>query len=304
MDAYFTSYIDYLQKEIETVKTALSKLDNEKDVIFYVQQLTELEADLLSFKRNKRQVTNVPDIYIPNRIFTLEELQTKYNGQNGNPCYVALRGIVFNVSRIAAWAGGTHFSLSCGNDVTEQAFLCGYHIPEEIMTKMPAVGRLSLDTEEVTDLNQVVSRCNTTNFSAIKSGCPLIDRKQYVPINYINIAIDRINGGNVTKPNCIWLETSTCFGEIISLLDGENPGLVALLNDMVNMTFFNSIMGNDGEAAFQKILDTVNADEPYIFIVSGAIPMRSDGKFTIIANYEGREISALEAVRLIAPKAS
>lgn len=304
MDAYFTSNIAYLEKEINKLKTKVKQLNNTKAFSFYMQEITELEANLMSFKRYKRQQNDLPNIYIPDRIFTLEELQTKYNGQNGNPCYVAFRGIVFNASRIAAWAGGTHFNLSCGSDVTEEATLCGYHVPKEIMTKLPAVGRLSADIKESSNTTEVVARCNPINHSANKDKCPLIDSKHHVPINYIKMAIDRINEGNIIKPNCIWLETSSCFGEIIALLDGENPSLVTLLSDMVNMTFFNSINGEEGEVAFQKILDTINADEPYIFIVSGAIPLRSDGKFSVVANYEGQSISAAQAVKIIAPKAS
>jgi hydrogenase small subunit len=123
-------------------------------------------------------------------------------------------------------------------------------------------------------------------------------------MNYINMAIDKIRQDNTKKLNCIWLETSSCFGEIIALLDGENPSIVSLLTDMVNMTFFNSIMADSGEAAYERLLNTVNSNEPYIFIVSGAIPLKDEGRYTIIANYKGKVITALEAVRSFAPKAS
>jgi hydrogenase small subunit len=123
-------------------------------------------------------------------------------------------------------------------------------------------------------------------------------------MNYINMAIEKIRQGAIEKPNCIWLETSGCFGEVIALLDGANPGLVDLLTQMVNMTFFNSIMADSGEAAYEQILNTVNSDTPYIFILSGAVPLRDGGRYAIIANYQGRAISALEAARLIAPGSS
>ena len=134
--------------------------------------------------------------------------------------------------------------------------------------------------------------------------CPLNDSKPHIPMNYINMAIDNIRQGNAQKLNCIWLETSGCFGEIIALLDGENPGIVALLTQMVNMTFFNSIMADSGDAAYQRILDTINTEEPYLFIVSGAIPLRSEGRYAVIANYQGEPITALHAVNTIAPRAS
>ena len=134
--------------------------------------------------------------------------------------------------------------------------------------------------------------------------CPLNDSKPHIPMNYINMAIDNVRQGNKPKMNCIWLETSSCFGEIIALLDGEDPGLVDLLTTMVNMTFFNSIMADSGEAAYERILATVSSDEPYMLIVSGAIPLKDNGRYAVIANYQGKTITALDAVREFSPKAA
>ena len=44
--------------------------------------------------------------------------------------------------------------------------------------------------------------------------------------NIVNISINKIREGKLKKPNCIWLETSGCFGEIISLLNGDNPDIM------------------------------------------------------------------------------
>ena len=56
--------------------------------------------------------------------------------------------------------------------------------------------------------------------------------------NIANISINKIRDGQLKKPNCIWLETSGCFGEIISLLDGENPDIMYFIKEMVNLRFF------------------------------------------------------------------
>lgn len=39
--------------------------------------------------------------------FTLDELAT-YDGQNGNPAYIAVDGVVYDVSAIRAWKDGIH----------------------------------------------------------------------------------------------------------------------------------------------------------------------------------------------------
>lgn len=103
------------------------------------------------------------------------------------------------------------------------------------------------------------------------------------------------------KINAIWLETSGCFGEIISLLNGEKPDITYFLDKVVNMVYFESITGNEGEKAYEKILDILNTE--YILLISGAIPVKSNGKYTILANYKGKDITAMEAVSLCAKNA-
>jgi len=43
----------------------------------------------------------------------------KYNGQDGQPAYVAVDGVVYDVSGVAAWAGGKHHGNLAGQELTE-----------------------------------------------------------------------------------------------------------------------------------------------------------------------------------------
>lgn len=52
------------------------------------------------------------------KTFTLTEL-TKYDGQNGQPAYVAVDGIVYDVSSIKQWSGGSHEGYQAGTDLTD-----------------------------------------------------------------------------------------------------------------------------------------------------------------------------------------
>lgn len=72
---------------------------------------------------------------------------------------------------------------------------------------------------------------------------------------------------------------------------------------MVDCTFYNSIMGNQGEAAIQEIMDTIDSGEEYLFITSGAIPLAEDGYCTIIGSYQGKDLTSMEMVKRIAEKA-
>ena len=70
------------------------------------------------------------------KIFTSEEL-VKYNGQKGQPAYVAVDDIVYDVSAI--FQEGFHYSHLAGQELTA-AFL-SQHTKDQI-TKYPVIGKL------------------------------------------------------------------------------------------------------------------------------------------------------------------
>lgn len=80
-------------------------------------------------KHNLRQINQ--------REFTLEELAV-YDGSSGKNAYVAVNGVVYDVSNEAVWGGGTHFGLTAGKDVSEEFKDC--HGENEILNTLPKVG--------------------------------------------------------------------------------------------------------------------------------------------------------------------
>ena len=55
---------------------------------------------------------------VTQKTFTLAEL-AQYNGQNGNPSYVAVNGIVYDVSALQQWKNGAHQGYQAGVDLTK-----------------------------------------------------------------------------------------------------------------------------------------------------------------------------------------
>ena len=74
------------------------------------------------------------------RTFTTEEL-ADYNGSNGKPAYVAVDGIVYDVSSVIRWAGGRHFGLQAGRDLTSPFMGCHQGIMGRL-DQLPKVGTL------------------------------------------------------------------------------------------------------------------------------------------------------------------
>ena len=49
---------------------------------------------------------------------TLEALK-QFDGKNGNPAYVAVDGIIYDVTNVAKWKNGDHNGYTAGNDLTD-----------------------------------------------------------------------------------------------------------------------------------------------------------------------------------------
>lgn len=72
------------------------------------------------------------------REFTLSEL-AQYNGTMGKPAYVAVNGIVYDVSSNSYWSGGEHYGLTAGKDLSSE--FQGCH-GASILANLPKVGIL------------------------------------------------------------------------------------------------------------------------------------------------------------------
>jgi len=74
-----------------------------------------------------------------NKEFTLSEL-AQYDGTMGKPAYVAVNGIVYDLSAKSKWSGGTHFGLTAGKDLSPQFESC--HGVSTKLATLPKVGVL------------------------------------------------------------------------------------------------------------------------------------------------------------------
>jgi predicted heme/steroid binding protein len=142
---FFTQFpiesISFIDKAEPTSKRDLlqSSKDNgpsqSKDYI-YEPFIINIEEATKSNIRNYQIDLRSPN---PNKVFTLSEL-AQYDGTKGNPAYVAVNGIVYDVSDISTWSGGTHYGIAAGKDLTTQFETC-HGVPSKV-SKLPIVGIL------------------------------------------------------------------------------------------------------------------------------------------------------------------
>ncbi len=76
----------------------------------------------------------------PQLELTLEELAA-YDGKGGNPAYIAVDGVIYDVSGSSRWRNGEHNGYSAGQDLTEQIKSISPH-GLSVLTRMPAVGKI------------------------------------------------------------------------------------------------------------------------------------------------------------------
>ena len=57
------------------------------------------------------------------RVFTEKEL-AKYNGRNGEKSYVAVNGIVYDVTNVPKWRGGNHYGVKAGQVLDKEFLQC------------------------------------------------------------------------------------------------------------------------------------------------------------------------------------
>lgn len=74
------------------------------------------------------------------KTFTLEEL-AQYDGKNGNMAYVAVNGVVYDVTDVPAWTNGQHNGNMAGQDVTEALKKAPHG--DSTLEGLPIVGKLA-----------------------------------------------------------------------------------------------------------------------------------------------------------------
>jgi hydrogenase small subunit len=117
-------------------------------------------------------------------------------------------------------------------------------------------------------------------------------------------AKQRLQNGEMKKPKLVWLELNGCSGNIISMLNGENPSFEYMITSMVDLVYSNSLMIPQGEQALDKLMALLQSDDEFILAVEGAVSLKNNGMVQCIGSYEGKPITGLQAAQSLGAKAA
>jgi predicted heme/steroid binding protein len=70
---------------------------------------------------------------------TVAELAA-YNGLNGKPAYVAINGVIYDVTNVPAWKTGTHKGYEAGTDLSDMIGKAPHG--DSVLKSLPVVGKL------------------------------------------------------------------------------------------------------------------------------------------------------------------
>jgi hydrogenase small subunit len=106
------------------------------------------------------------------------------------------------------------------------------------------------------------------------------------------------------KPSVIWLQGANCTGCTVSLLNTAHPTIAEVLLKIISLEYQSNVMAGSGELAF-SYMDTIaeKAKGEFFLLVEGAIPTKDNGIYCTIGEKDGKEMTILETLNEIGPKA-
>ncbi len=131
---------EHIISEINNTIDSLYLTKNCYDKNKLLNNLRRQIANITMLMQNNRINTDSmidPKNPTASKVFTPAELAT-YTGKDGNLAYVAVNGVVYDMTNVAAWGGATHFGLTPGKDLTGVFASC--HDGQPILSTLPVVG--------------------------------------------------------------------------------------------------------------------------------------------------------------------
>ena len=96
---------------------------------------------------------------------------------------------------------------------------------------------------------------------------------------------------DIRRPAVIWLQLQECTGCVESFLRSESPTTGDMILDLVSLDYQHTLMAAAGEAAEAALQQSLrDNDGKYLLVVTGSIPLKDGGIYTMIG---GRTVETI-----------
>jgi hydrogenase small subunit len=93
------------------------------------------------------------------------------------------------------------------------------------------------------------------------------------------------------RPSVIWLQLQECTGCVESALRTSDPTIGDLILDLVSLDYNHTLMAAAGSAAESALQSAMEENfGNYLLVVTGSVPMKEDGIYTMIGGRTAHEI--------------
>ena len=129
-------------------------------------------------------------------------------------------------------------------------------------------------------------------------------------VSLLYVSIPNLKGGNgvaraadasaTIEWPVLWLQTGTCTGCSVSVLNSLSPRIQNVLVDEVvpgnhlSLRYHATIMAAAGDQAIKALTDTAENKGSYVLVVEGAPSKKDDGVYCLFGQENGKDISGLE----------
>ncbi|MGB9887177.1 MAG: hydrogenase small subunit [Moorellales bacterium] len=102
------------------------------------------------------------------------------------------------------------------------------------------------------------------------------------------------------RPTVLWLQGAACSGCSVSLLNSVDPPVGELILKLTSLKYHPMLMAGAGEMCVEVLEEVAKKEKGnFVLVVEGGIPTAEGGRYCLIGEQRGHEVTMLEAVRLL-----
>jgi len=123
-------------------------------------------------------------------------------------------------------------------------------------------------------------------------------------IQTVAAALSERDNDKAGKLPVIWIEADDSGDNVISFMNTTFPYLGQVFGGLMDLLYSNSFMAAQGDRALAILRRSAEAYRGrFVLVVEGAIPLKDEGRYTLMARTLERDLTTLEVVSWLGPLA-